>query len=227
MLPNTFFENLQCEAYWKTQVYPFGAPALFAPHVIGLITTKIERSQSFISAGEFLKLIVHPAATNWMLPMASSPAAVEARLSSLMTKQVKNDTIKVDAEIKNWTKRARTHQKLNAWEKLDFDQHQAMIDEGRKRGPGTPESLLIYRAEMHFALRTSKFPYIRCQANLCLGTHPTFWAKSRRGRWLRMARDEANQLLTDHPNDTSVQELVRQVAAALVAHAAEPDGLRT
>lgn len=228
VIPNVFFENLHSEAYWQTQVKPFGPRALYAPHLLGYCTTFTKTTTgskttfAFMSGNTFMAMAVQPRYHKILMPRKSSLVALEARYKSEMYNQIKNDLVQVEMRIAGWNTKNDRHVQLNNAERLDFNLNQELINESRKRGPNSSAQVLQNRHNLQFALRTSRFPYIRCQANFCLGVNPVTGDKAERRKYLRVAGREANQLLAKHPTDIFVADFVRQVKDAFLANAAEP-----
>jgi hypothetical protein len=207
-LHNVFIENVQRAAYWATQVKQQGCQALFVPHVLGKLYSKAGKMVTLISDNQVLELQGVPGFSRAINMLASSPAAAEARLNSVMKEQVKDDLIRTEMYLRGWLKTSRLHDQLTLWQRRDFAQHQRMINEARKRDATTTTEMKHRRFSLFFVLRTSRFPYIRCQANLGVGAYPDLGlTKNQRSVYLQQAIQEVAQLQRDHPNDQNVSTL--------------------
>lgn len=229
-IPMLFVESLHSEAFWKTNVIKEGPMALTIPHVMGYLRIMVNENgarkietYTLISGENFDKLVT-PRTNYATIHNLGRSATVnsQARLNSMMTSQLEANIVHAELDRGDLVRQKLRHDNLSLFETRDLQQHQAILNSTKTYNPTDSMPQIMNKWEVLQALRSTRFLFIRCQANLGLGIHPMTGDKMKRRRYLLVAMQEVASLAARFPNDATIQALRTMCTDAWNQNQAEP-----
>ncbi|KAF8852702.1 hypothetical protein BDZ45DRAFT_749282 [Acephala macrosclerotiorum] len=213
-----FVESLQQQSYWRHEVVKYGSKALVPPRIFGFRRQKgMDRTQ-YVTDGQFQRWVTKQG----LVLTPTQNAAQEARDLKILEAQTRADYLRAELNIQDAERKARRQGSVAALDQKELDFHVETLDECKKnRANPTIPGDDVKAWEGLDTLRSSKYPVIRCQANLELGKDVMSGDARRRFAFLEAAAAEAARLAIADPSDLTLAKVFIDGKAAMKGILAE------